>query len=342
MKSFIPKTLNGSFKYINIRELGIEEFKECNFMNKKENRDNERVGIILPNQREERWKRDKAAMEKEGKIRDISLIFEYNDFEMEKQIEAINKLILDEVDVLIICPINGEGEPEAIEKAKKKGIKVISFDLLAMNSDIDLFVSFNLMRVGELQGKYLIGKVPRGNYIILLGEPNGEVFLEGAMEYIMPLVYTGNIKIITQEKVERWIPDYAYNIVKNSLIRYGNNIDAVLAPNDAIAGAVIQAIDEENLAGKVAVTGQDADISAIRRIIEGTQSMTVLKDTNELAWVAINAAIKLIKGEQKITYKSINNGKIDVPSILTNPILVDKNNVYSILNETGYYKNYIL
>lgn len=115
-----------------------------------------------------------------------------------------------------------------------------------------------------------------------------------------------------------------------------------MTPNDAIAGAVIEALDEENLAGKVAVTGQDADISAIRRIIEGTQSMTVLKDTNELAWVAINAAIKLIKGEQKITYKSVNNGKINVPSILTNPILVDKNNVYSILNETGYYKNYLI
>ena len=117
------------------------------------------------------------------------------------------------------------------------------------------------------------------------------------MEYIKPLVNKRDIKIVTEQAVKNWDPKNAFKIVKDSLIANKNKIDAILAPNDATAGAAIQALEEQGLAGKVPVTGQDAELDAAQRIVQGTQSMTVLKDTRELGKAAIDAAIKLAKGE---------------------------------------------
>ncbi len=117
------------------------------------------------------------------------------------------------------------------------------------------------------------------------------------MKYIKPLADKRDIKIVTDEAVDNWDPNIAFKIVEDALIANKNKIDAILAPNDAIAGAAIEALQAQGLAGKVAVTGQDAELAAVRRIIQGTQLMTVFKDTRELGKAAIDAAIKLANGE---------------------------------------------
>ena len=123
----------------------------------------------------------------------------------------------------------------------------------------------------------------------------------------------------------------AFKIVEHSLIE--NKIDAILAPNDATAGASIEALKAQGLAGKVPVTGQDAELSAVQRIVQGTQAMTVFKDTRQLARVAIDAAIRLANQEAL----EINDTVVSVSSILLTPITIDKTNIDPVLIDSGYY-----
>ncbi|SHI15947.1 sugar ABC transporter substrate-binding protein [Clostridium intestinale] len=328
-----PEVFSVPIRYINFDILGLEK------NDIKRARHHVFIGVILPNQRESRWVRDKEAMEREARLREVNIKIEYNDFNIEKQRIAVEKLMSEGVNALIITSIDHGDEASLVNKAKESGIKVISYDLLIKNSEVDVYISFNIVRVGEFQGRYLTKNVPKGNYILLSGEPSEGLLREGAMTYIQPLIFMREIRVVTDQVVKGWDPDNAFKIVEEALVKSGNRVDAILSPNDAIAGASIKALENQGLAGKVAVTGQDADLAAIQRIIQGTQSMTVLKDSRELGKVAIETAIKLVEGKY-IDYNAIkNNGKKDVPSILIEPIAIDKSNLYTTFKETEYYKD---
>ncbi len=158
------------------------------------------------------------------------------------------------------------------------------------------------------------------------------------MEIIQPLIDKGDIKVIMDQWITDWQPTIAMNLVQNALTSANNKIDAVLAPNDNTAGGVIQALSQVGLAGKVPVTGQDAEVTGAQRIVQGTQSMTVFKDTRELAKDAVQAAIKIVKGEDPGATSKVNNNKTDVPARLLTPVVVDKNNIDSVLIDSGYLK----
>ena len=194
-----------------------------------------------------------------------------------------------------MAPVDSLTAATMVEKAHKAGIKVLAFDRIIKNSDLDLYISFNSTRVGQLKAQFLIKQVPKGNYIIMSDpeDDNAKLFKEGATDYIKPLVDKGDIKIVTEQAVDNWDPKNAFKIVEDSLIANENKIDAILAPNDNIAGAVIQALQAKGLADKIPGAGQDGDLVAFQRIVQGTQLMTVIKDVRELCKAAIDAAIKL-------------------------------------------------
>lgn len=325
----IPK-----FFYVPTR---YSSYDENLFSHTLNNRRQTFIGVSLPNQREERWIIDAEAMKKEADLKGAILKIEYFDFNPVKQAEQVTEMINKRVDVIIMLSIDEEITKTLVQKAHDSAIKVISYEVIARNADIDFFVGFNHLRVGELQGRYLTNAVPKGNYIILSGSPKGELFKEGAMEYINPLVVNRSIKIIADKIVEGWIPINAYTIVDGILKNTSTQVNAVLAPNDSIARAVIKALGEHDLAGKVFVTGQDADLSAIKRIIDGTQLMTVFKDSRELGKASIDTAIKLANGEIIDVTTYIDNGLKEVPSILIDPIAVDKSNIDKTLIKTGVY-----
>ncbi|MBU3103963.1 sugar ABC transporter substrate-binding protein [Clostridium gasigenes] len=324
---------------LNMKKIVI--LQECNFdsdfTNKTVKRKEVVIGLSLPTQREERWVRDKEVIEEYAKNKGVTVKVENADYDAAKQASQVENLISQGIDVLILVPIDPLAAADMVEKAHKAGIKVISYDGIVKNSDLDLYMAFDKIKVGELQGKFLIEKVPKGNYIIISGDPDG-MFKEGAMKYIKPLAAKKDINIVADSAVKNWDPNIAFKIVEDALIANENKIDAILAPNDAIAGAAIQALQAQGLAGKVAVTGQDAELAAARRIIQRTQLMTVFKDTRELGKAAIDAAIKLANGEEVEVTSKVNNGKIDVPSILITPIAIDKNNINSVLIDSGYLK----
>ena len=300
------------------------------------------IGVILPNREKTRWSKAGVAMESEARNTGSILKVEYNNFNIENQISLIEKFIIEKIDVLVIVPLNQARESEALEKAKKAGIKIIAQDIIAKQCPIDLYVGFNMLKVGALQGKFLIDKVPKGNYIILSGSPNGELVRRGAMQFINPLVYSGKINIIADEIVKEWDPKHAFEIVEKALIKSENQVDAILASNDAIAGTVIKALQVKELAGRVVVTGQDGDYDAVKRIIEGIQAMTVFNNSIELGKKTINYAINLINNKNIDYNYLIDNGKIEVAAVLIEPIVLDKTNIYGVIGKTEYYKEYFI
>lgn len=299
-----------------------------------------KIGLSLPTQREERWVRDKEKMEAAAKEAGVELIVKVADANMQEQITQVEALLTQGIDVLIFAPHDAAAGATLVEKAAKEGIPVISYDRLITNTEkLDYYLSFDNVKVGELQGKYITEQVAEGKYIIMSGAPtdnNAKLFKEGAMKFIQPLIDSGKIQVIAEQGVDNWVPENALKIVEAALAANNNEVDAILAPNDGTAGAAIQALAAQGLAGNVPITGQDAEKAAAKRIMEGTQSMTIFKDTRDLGQKAIEMAVKLAKGEKIETNGEVDNGKINVPSVLLEPKVVTKDNLKEVLVESGY------
>ncbi len=300
-----------------------------------------KIGVSLPTQRDERWVRDAQKMKDVAKAEGIDLKMQVCDNDASKQMSQCENLIASGIDILILAPHDATSAAAIVDNAKAAGLKVISYDRLVLDSDVDLYVSFDNYEVGRLMGEYLVKRVPKGNYVVFAGAPtdnNAKLYREGALSEIKPLVDKGDIKIVSDQWITDWQPTIAMNLTQNALTANNNKIDAIVAPNDNTAGGVIQALEQVGLSGKVLVTGQDAEDTAVDRILKGTQSMTVFKNTKEQAEDAIHAAIKMINGEDVGATSKVNNRKKDVPSILLKPIVVDKSNVDEVLIKSGFVK----
>lgn len=302
-----------------------------------------KIGLSLPTQSEERWVRDKKAMVEAARKEGVDLRVQITNNDAAKQIAQSENLIAQGIKVLILAPHDAESAGVIVTKAKKAGIKVISYDRLALSSEPDLYISFDNEKVGEVQGEYLTKLVPKGQYVILSGAPtdnNSRLYYRGAMKFIKPLIDKGDIRIVMDQSVKDWQPAEAQKIVEQALTASTNKVDAILAPNDGTAGGAIQALTAQGLAGKVPVTGQDAELTAAIRIVQGSQTMTIFKDTRILGAKAVNLATKLAKGESidsEITTR-LNNKKIDVPSVLLPVTVVDKASLDKTLIDSGYLR----
>jgi len=248
-------------------------------------------------------------------------------------------MLAKEIQLLILIPYDAQKSSSIIEEAHKKNVKVISYDRLVMNSDVDMYLTFDNEKVGELMGKAITEAVPKGNYVFLEGAPNDRncfYVTKGAMKYIQPLINKGDVKIVFQDSVINWKPENAFNLMNKAIEENPNNINGVFAPNDGTAGACIEALTNHSLAGKIPVTGQDSEVSAVRRILSGTQLMTVFKDTRELGKKSVEIAKKMIYGEEFEISTKLNNGTKDVPTVFLTPEAVTNQNIDELLIKSGY------
>lgn len=300
---------------------------------------NPKIGFSIDDLRLERWARDRdyftAAAQKLG----AKVYVQSADASEQRQIAQIENLISRGVDVLVIVPYNATVLNNAIREAKKAKIKVVSYDRLILNADVDAYVSFDNKAVGELQAQSLVNLKPKGNYYLLGGAPtdnNAKILREGQMKVLQPLVDKGDIKIVGKQWVKDWSASEAMAIVENALTASGNKIDAVVASNDGTAGGAIQALASQKLAGKVVVSGQDADLAAVRRLIAGTQTMTVYKPLRALASNAATVAVQLVRNQKPAYTAKLHNGFKNVDSLLLKPIMLNKSNV-DLLVKDGFY-----
>ena len=298
-----------------------------------------KIGISLPTQREERWVLDKESFEKKAEAEGIEIALQIADNDAYRQQSQCENLLAQEIDVLILAPHDGEAAKNIVEMAHESGVPVISYDRLVMNADVDLYVTFDQFRIGELMGEYMVENLDKGNIVILSGDPgdNTSVPLKaGAVSAIQSKIDSGDYKVVLEQECKDWQPSEALKHAENALTANNNDIQGVIAPNDGTAGGVIQALAAQGLEGKVVVTGQDSEVDAIKRIIEGTQSMTVFFDVRDLAGAAFDAAVKMAKGEDVGATGSEYNEKIDVPVLEFPPNRVTKDNYQELLIDSGY------
>jgi D-xylose transport system substrate-binding protein len=203
-----------------------------------------------------------------------------------------------------------------------------------------LYISFDNEKVGEMQAKAMTQIVPEGKYVYIGGaatDNNAHLLKKGVFNVLQPLIDKGDISIVYDQWTKNWVPTNAYSNMKEALKANNNQIDAVIAANDATAGEAIRALEEQGLAGKIPVAGQDAELAAIQRIINGTQTMTVYKPINTLAEEAAKLAVSMAKGHDVQSDRKLNNGKIQVPSVLLLPIEVDKDNIEQTIIRDGFH-----
>ena len=299
------------------------------------------IGLSLDTLREERWQRDRDMFVRRcGELGARVLVQAANNDEAVQNSQAEN-LLTQGVDVLVVAPHNSKTAATIVESAHRAGVPVIAYDRLINDSDIDLYLSFDNERVGELQASYAVKRVPKGHYVLIGGSPadnNALLYHQGQMKVLQPFVDRHEIDVITDQYAADWQPVEALKIMENALTRQDNHVDAVVAANDGLAGGAIQALAEQQLAGKVLVTGQDAELTACQRIVAGSQSMTVYKPIRRLASKAAEIAVAMARRQpfEKPT-RRLNNGFKDVPSLLLEPIVVDRDNLVSTVIADGFH-----
>jgi D-xylose transport system substrate-binding protein len=297
------------------------------------------IGLSMDTLKEERWTRDKQLIEEKAKEVGAQLIVEVAQGSDPIQVQQADTMLTKGVDVLIIVPHNGEVWTPLIEKAHRQGVPVISYDRLIKNVEVELYVSHQVTKIGEMQAKYAVDHMPKGNYILIGGsqtDNNALLLRKGQMSILQPAIDKGDIKVVADQHARDWLPSEAHRITEDALTKSGNDVQGIVASNDGTAGGAVSALPP-NLVGKVLVTGQDAQLDACQRVVEGRQTMTIYKPIKPLAYSAVESALKLARGEKIDAPDKINNVKGDVPSILQVPISVDKDNMMQTVIKDGYH-----
>ena len=188
-----------------------------------------------------------------------------------------------------------------MDAANAAKVKVISYDRLALNSDVDLYMSFDRQEIGTMQAEYLVQRAPKGNYVLIGGSPNDEgakALHTAQMKVLQPYIGRGDINVVADGFIQDWVASRAYIYMLKAIETANGNVAGVIAANDALAGGAIQALREHGLAGKTMVSGQDADLAAVICIAQGEQSMTVYKPIAQEADRAAEEAVRYGVGEK--------------------------------------------
>src|SRR5258708_35932023 len=297
------------------------------------------IGFSIEDMKGERWQTDRNSFEARAKQLGAEVISRDAGGDDERQFQQVRDMIKAGIKVLVLLPHDPAMANRMVDAAKAANVKVISYDRLVQNSGVDLYVSFDRIEIGRMQAEYLVKQVPRGNYVLIGGSPNAEdakTLHDAQMSVLQPYIDRGDIKVIADGYTKDWLPSEAYLFMCKAIDSAQGKNAAVVASNDGLAGGAIQALREHNRAGKVLVSGQDADLAAIICIAQGTQAMTVYKPISNEAATAAEQAVRLAKNENTDTNATISNGKINVPAIMLKPVLVTNDNIKSTVVKDGF------
>lgn len=297
------------------------------------------IGFSIEAMKGERWQTDLDSFQVRAKQLGMQVVSADAGGDDDLQFQQVQNMIKSGIKVLVLLPHDSVKASRIVDAATAANVKVICYDRLVPNADVALYISFDRREIGRMQAQYLVQQAPKGNYVLIAGSPNDEgakTLHDAQMKVLQPYIDRGDIKVIVDSYTRDWLPTEAYLTTLQSIDVSKGNIAAVLASNDGLAGGAIQALTEHNLAGKVAVSGQDADLVAVIAIAQGTQSMTVYKPITTEAETAATEAVRLANGNKPYADRTINNGKTDVPTILLKPTLVTKDNIKSTVVKDNF------
>ena len=297
-----------------------------------------RIGFILATMNEERYAKDRKYFENYATSKGAVVEFASCDDKVDVQTGKVESLLSRQIDVLVIQPVNGETAGSLVALAKRDKVPVIAYDRMIRNADIDLYVTQDSFRVGVLQAEAALQATgAQGNYVILMGEAGHSVAEEITRGVLSVLEKHPGIKIVLKQNHPGWATALALATVENTLTRMKNNVQAILANNDGMAMGAIKALEEQKLSGKVFVAGADADLFAIKGILKGQQSMTVLKGIRPLAEAAVQGALELASGKEPTHDSQAHNGKKSVWVLNTPVYRVNRSNIRSEIVESGFH-----
>ena len=290
----------------------------------------------------ERWNKDLKVFTGAAKELGADVIVQLSAGGIKEQISQINYMINQNIDILVVIAHDTELIAGAIRQIKDAGIPVIAYDRLIQGVPLDAYISFDSREVGRQFGQALLAAVPRGRYLIVNGsihDVNSFDISEGIHEIIDPGIKSGNIQLGKEIWLEEWSSDEALEKI-GAIFQESMDYDAIACGNDAIAGAAIQLLSERRVAGKIAVVGQDADLSACQRIVEGTQLMTVYKPIGKIGIRAASLAVALARKARGENVeipppdKMVDNhsGNL-IPAYLEKSTAIFKNNIDDVIRD---------
>lgn len=301
------------------------------------------IGLSIDSFVIERWLRDRDMFVSTAKSLGADVNVQNANGSVEEQIAQIEYLIQKKMDVIVIIAIDGTALTDVIQKAKEEGIKVVCYDRLIENAGCDLYISFDNEKVGTLMAQALVNACPDGGYIFMINGSPTDHNVSQLEKGFMDVIDQSRLKVVYKEYCDNWLAELAFDYVNNGL-KQEDDIVGIMCGNDDLAGWALKALSENRLAGKVAVVGQDAELSACQRIVEDTQEMTVFKMVESEASAAAILATALGKGTD-ITSSSceiqvqdtIFDGKTDIPYYSIEPVAVTKENMDDTIIKSGFH-----
>ena len=287
----------------------------------------------------ERWETDLDRFQKRAAELGAVVLVETAEGDDELQLRQAQKLLDSGVKALVLVPHDSDKAKRIVNAAKARQVPLLCYERLVRNPDVSFFIGVDASAVGYLQAFSLSQKAPKGNYVLIGGSPsdnNAKILHDAQMRVLKPRVDRGDIKIASDTWTKDWEPSEAYAHMSAAIESTKGDIAAVVASNDGTAGGAIQALEDHKLAGKVLVSGQDADLAAIIRILDGTQTMTVYKPLGSQATLAAQAAVAYAKGDTVKTTAAISIGDKLIPATLLAPIAVTKDNIKQTVIKDGF------
>ena len=311
------------------------------------------IALLLPETKTTRYETaDKPDFEAKMKelCPDCQIIYSNANQDATQQLSQAEAALTNGAQVLVLDPVDSAAAATIADKAKAQGVPVIAYDRLILNSDgVNYYISFDNEEVGKLQAQSLVDElnsmsIQNPSIVMINGSPtdnNAALFKQGAHSVFDPLVSAGKLTIAKEYDTPDWSPDQAQNEMQQALTALGNKVDGVYAANDGTAGGAIAAMKAAGLQPLPPVTGQDAELAAIQRILVGEQYMTVYKAIKPEAEAAAQLAYDLLTKTpvpaDMTNGKTVNNGSIDVPSVLLTPIAVTKDNIKDTVVADGFW-----
>ena len=312
-----------------------------------------RIGFVLSTMQEERYQKDRAAFDQ--RVRDLGGTMVFNDAKNDGQIQVqvVQEILARGVTVMVIQPVNSDTAKNLVDLCHQRNVPVIAYDRVIKNCPLDMYVTMDSYKVGMLQAQAAVKATGgRGRYVILKGTVGHSVADEITRGVKDVLKNYPDVQIVAEQNHPNWAPDEGLVTTENVLTREQNKVDAILCNNSGMARGAIQALRKVGLEGKVFVAGADADLDNVRYVLQGVQSVEVLKGVVPLAQAAADAAVALAKGANPLELAkqfagpaaandpklyTYNNGAVEVPTINTAVELVTKDNVEKVIIESGFH-----
>ncbi|WP_330694105.1 substrate-binding domain-containing protein [Lacrimispora sp.] len=294
------------------------------------------IGLSIDSFVIERWIRDRDVFVSTAKELGAEVNVQNANGDVNEQIEQIKYFIKKKMDVIVVVAGDSEALSDVLKKAKEAGIKTVSYDRLIKNAGADIYISFDNEEVGRLMAKSLNQKIPEGGKVFMIQGPqtdNNVRLIRNGFD----LEINKNLEVVYENNCDGWIAENAYNYAKEALEEHPD-VKGIMCGNDDLATQVFRALSEDRLAGKVYLVGQDGDLMACQRIMEGTQTMTAFKYVEEEARLGAEYAVKLGRGEPlEGVKKTIYDGTYEVPYLELSPVAVNKENMDSVIIKGGFH-----